>query len=235
MDYHADTCCIGKNSTVLYSHNRTVNVSPFLDSLETADSVPIVTAATAYDDKIMAKTYILIVHEALYFGDKLEHNLLNLFQCRLNGINIKECPHILDPTASDDSHLILFPNEELKIPLLLNGILSYFPSRRPTKEEFERCPHIELTPDEPECNPHDEIYSNGEITMTGDDGNLLKRVKPHVQTREVMGLWTAENMAKYEDPFLDRLERCVRVGSVSTERANKTMWVYPLLANDGYG
>jgi hypothetical protein len=204
MDSHADTCCVGRNSTVLYSHNRTVNVSPFLDSLGTANSVPIVTAAIAYDDEITAKTYILIVHQALYFGDKLEHNLLNPFQCQLNGINIKECPRILDPTASDDSHSILFPKDELKIPLLLNGIVSYFPSRRPTKEEFERCPHIELTSNEPEWNPHDEIYSKGEMDMTGDDGNLLKRMKPHVRTREVMGLWTAENMAKSDDPFLDR-------------------------------
>jgi hypothetical protein len=59
--------------------------------------------------------------------------------------------------------------------------------------------------------------------MTGDDGNLLKQMKPRVRTREVMGLWTAENMAKSDDPFLDRLERCVQVGSVhSTQRANKT-------------
>jgi hypothetical protein len=221
MDSHADTCCVGRNSTVLYLHNRTVNVSPFLDSFGTADSVPIVAAAIAYDDGITAKTCILIVHRALYFGDKLEHNILNPFQCRLHGVTIKECPRILDPTASDDSHSILFPNKELKIPLLLNAIVSYFQSRRPTKEEFERCPHIELTSNEPEWNPHDEIYSKGETDMTGDDGNLLKRMKPHVRTREVMGMWTAENMAKSDDPFLDRLERCVRVGSVhSMQRAN---------------
>jgi hypothetical protein len=81
LDSHADTCCVGGNATVLYTHNRKVNVLPFLDSLGTANSVPIVTAAIAYDDKITAKTYILIVHQALYFGDKLQHNLLNPFQC----------------------------------------------------------------------------------------------------------------------------------------------------------
>jgi hypothetical protein len=37
-----------------------------------------------------------------------------------------------------------------------------------------------------------------------------------------MGLWTTENMAKSDNPFLDRLERCVWVGSVhSMARASK--------------
>jgi hypothetical protein len=128
LDSHADTCCVGRNANVLYSHNRTVNVSPFLDSLGTANSVPIVTAAIAYDDEITAKTYILIIHQALYFGDKLENNLLNPFQCRLNGVGINECPRILDPAIDDDSHSITFPREDLKIPLQLNGVVSYFPS-----------------------------------------------------------------------------------------------------------
>jgi hypothetical protein len=96
-------------------------------SLGTANSVPIITAAIAYDDVITAKTYILIIHQALYFRDKLENNLLNPFQCRLNGVGINECPRILDPSINDDSHSILFPNEDLKIPLQLNGIVSYFP------------------------------------------------------------------------------------------------------------
>jgi hypothetical protein len=182
LDSQADTCCVGRNATVLYSHNCTVTVSPFLDSLGTADSVLIVMAAIAYDDEITARTYILIVHQALYFGDKLERNLLNPFQWRLNGVNINDCPRILDPTVSDGSHLILFPNEELKIPLLLNSIVYYFSSRRPTESKFESCPHIELTSNETEWNPHDGIYASGESSMTGEDGNLLTRPAPHVIT-----------------------------------------------------
>jgi hypothetical protein len=119
--------------------------------------------------------------------------------------------------------LIILPNDELKIPLSLKGIVSYFPSRKPTKEEFDKCSHIELTSDEPEWDPHNGTYSQGELAMTGDDGNIIKRMKPHVQTREIMGLWTSESIARKDDPFLDRLEKSVRVGSVkSTARANKT-------------
>jgi hypothetical protein len=115
---------VGRNTTVLYYHNRTVDVSPFLDSFGTADSIPIVTAAIAYDDEVTAKTYIFILHQALYFGDRLEHNLVNPFQCCLNGVHVNDCPRILDPTVNDDSHTISFPNESLKIPLSLNGIVS---------------------------------------------------------------------------------------------------------------
>jgi hypothetical protein len=89
--------------------------------------------------------YILIVYQALYFGDKLEHNLVNPFLCRLNGININECPHILDPAINDKSRTISFPNESLKIPLSLNSIVSYFASHKPTKKEFKQCQHIEFT------------------------------------------------------------------------------------------
>jgi len=225
LDSHADTCCTGRNATVLYSHKRTMNVSPFLDSLGTANSVPIVSAAIAYDDEITAKTYILIIHQALYFGDMLEHNLLSPFQCQLQGVGINECPRILEGDAvSDHSHSILFPNDELKIPLCLNGIVSYFSSRRPTKAEFNQCHHLELTAAEPEWNPHNGDYSKGEASMTGDDGNILRRMRPNVQAQEIMGTWTTEIMAKPDDPILEHLEQTIKVGSKqSSLRANKMM------------
>jgi hypothetical protein len=76
---------------------------------------------------------------------------------------------------------------------------------------------------EPEWNPHNRAYSKGEASMTGDDRNILRRIKPSVQTREIMGAWTPENMAQSDDPFLERLQRNVRVSSVqSSMRANKT-------------
>jgi hypothetical protein len=48
-------------------------------------------------------------------------------------------------------------------------------------------------------------------------------MKASIQTREIMGAWTSENMAQSDDPFLERLEQSVRVSSVqSSIRANKT-------------
>jgi hypothetical protein len=66
---------------------------------------------------------------------------------------------------ADDSHSILFPNNELKTPLILNGIASFFPSRRPTKAKIEQCSHIELTSSEPEWNPNHGTYLNGESRL----------------------------------------------------------------------
>jgi hypothetical protein len=152
LDSHADTCCVGDNALVLYYHNRIVTVAPFLDLFGTADQVPIVTAAIAYDDPIRMQTFILIVHQALYFGDKLTHNLINPFQCRLNEIRINECARVLTHLPNDDAHSIIFEAEQLKIPLRLNGIVSYFPSRRLTLQEYDECCRIQL------WNPLDSTF-----------------------------------------------------------------------------
>jgi hypothetical protein len=59
--------------------------------------------------------------------------------------------------------------------------------------------------------------------MMGDNGNILRRMKPNVHTREIMDAWTSENMAHSDDSFMKRLEQNVRVSSVQISvRANKT-------------
>jgi hypothetical protein len=129
LDLHADTCCAGNNALILYYHNRTVSVAPFLDSFGKEDHVPIVTAAIAYDDPIRAQTYMIIVHQALYFGDRLPHNLINPFQCRLNEVTINECACVLSHQPSNTAHSIVFEQDQVHIPLKLNGIISFFHSR----------------------------------------------------------------------------------------------------------
>jgi hypothetical protein len=66
------------------------------------------------------------------------------------------------------------------------------------------------------------MVSHGE-PWTGNDGAILRRLMSDVQTREIMGLWTSENMAMADDPFLQQLERSVKVSLVQiTARANST-------------
>ena len=39
--------------------------------------VPIVTSATAYDDPISKKMFILLFNESLYYGNHMDHSLFN--------------------------------------------------------------------------------------------------------------------------------------------------------------
>jgi hypothetical protein len=48
-------------------------VSPY----EAIKSVPIVQAATAYDNRDTGKTTILIMNKAIWMGDQMEHTLIN--------------------------------------------------------------------------------------------------------------------------------------------------------------
>jgi hypothetical protein len=65
----------------------------------------------------------------------------------------------------------------LIIPLELHGVVSCFPTFKPTQEEFETCDRYELTYESPEYDPsattfHDQeagmIISWGTIKVLGD-------------------------------------------------------------------
>jgi hypothetical protein len=58
LDLHADTCVAGSNCVIIETTNQTVSVSAFSEAHEIIHNVPIVTAATAYDDNKTGVTYI---------------------------------------------------------------------------------------------------------------------------------------------------------------------------------
>jgi hypothetical protein len=59
------------------------------------------------------------------------------------------------------THSITVTEENVTIPLQLNGIISYFDARTPTTEEIENCPHIILTSDK-EWNPYSSHFAEKE-------------------------------------------------------------------------
>jgi hypothetical protein len=69
LDSNADTCCVGKGVMEVNKTDHKVSVSPFIKSLGTIMKVPIITAATAYDDPKSGKVFILIINQALYFPE----------------------------------------------------------------------------------------------------------------------------------------------------------------------
>lgn len=132
------------------------------------------TAAIAYNDPTLTQTFILIIHQALYFGGKLVHNLINPFQCCLNEVKINECARVLTCMPDDWAHSILFEREQVKILLRLKGIVSYFQLCCPSLQEYHECVHLQLAPKEREWNPLDPTFGNQEDRMVGDYGNVLR-------------------------------------------------------------
>ena len=174
LDSHADTCCVGKNVLIVNETHRTVNVTPFLQSLGTVRRVPIVTAAIAYDDPRSGEVFILIIHQALHFTN-MNHCLVCPMQLRLNDVVVNEQPKFLTHQPTEKDHAIIA--EDLLIPLELSGVTSFFPARKPTGQEYNQCTHIELTSPEPEWKPHDVQYSEQELTYIHPDGTLREHVR----------------------------------------------------------
>jgi len=87
IDSHADTCCLGANFMPLYFTGKVCDVMPFLDTLPSVNNIEICTGATAFDDS-NGRTLILIINEALWMGNCMQHSLLNPYQIRTNGIGL---------------------------------------------------------------------------------------------------------------------------------------------------
>ena len=86
-DINVDTCCLGKNFIVYKYTRRTADVYVFEKYYAPTTDVPIVTGATAYDDSISKKTFILLFNESLYYGNYMDHSLFNTNQLRIQSTN----------------------------------------------------------------------------------------------------------------------------------------------------
>ena len=117
IDTRADTICAGKALCVIEYTDQVCDVSPFTSEYEPMRNIPTAKAATAYDHPYDHETYILVTAQSLYFGEKLENNLLCPNQMRSHGIEVDDVPRHL---SIDDksSHSINIPAEVVHLPLI---------------------------------------------------------------------------------------------------------------------
>jgi hypothetical protein len=54
--------------------------------------------------------------------------------------------------------------------LSLNGVTSYFPTHKPTLQEYDKCQQIEMTYKTLEWNPHSLSFMRQEDAMTDSFG-----------------------------------------------------------------
>ena len=199
LDSHADTTVAGSNMIFLDDMNDatpTVEVSPFSDSYKPIKGVPVGTCATAYDCPTTGRVYILLFGQALYFGDKMSASLLCPNQIRANGNKVQDVPCQYD---TDSPHGITFiddeTDEQLFIPLKMDGVISYLDSRQPTQAELEgkvTASHFWAT-SEQEWNPHSEQFAEDE---------RLASKKRHQD--------------EYADERLHRIKACARNRNISS-------------------
>ena len=167
-DTDADTCCLGKNFIVYKYTRRTADVYAYDKSYSPATNIPIVTGATAYDDPISGKTFILLFNEALYYGTCMDHSLFNPNQLRMYGVQVWDNPF------DQEGPFSIQASDVVEIPLNTKGTKIFFNSRTPTENELRSCPKIHMTSDRP-WNPSDVMLQ--EVSQCAmNEVPLMKKV-----------------------------------------------------------
>jgi hypothetical protein len=115
----------------------------------------------------------------------MEHNLLNPNQLRLNNVQVYDCPRFLLENPTDLSHSIYFPNENLKLHLQLDGVISYLPVRKPSPEEFQNFHKLTLTYDNPIWDPYSTDFTRQEEKYTDSKGILVTRQSGHANIQMI--------------------------------------------------
>ena len=134
LDSHADTCCAGSNMQVLELTGEKVTVSPYSDTYKAVTDIPIATVVTVWEDPKNGQAWMLVIHEALFFGSKLKESLLCPNQLRAAGNIVQDAPRQFDASSS---HSITVPGS-VEIPLQMHGVISFLETRLPTMEEIEQ-------------------------------------------------------------------------------------------------
>jgi hypothetical protein len=200
--------------------------------------IPIATVATAYDCPTSGATYVIIINEALYFGDFLPFSLLSPNQLRDNDVHVDKRHR---QHAPDSTFGILVPSEPLRIPFTLEGVVAGFDPRPPTQDELDNTAlHVELTSDV-EWIPHafalslaeeDALNSDDEEEITNLRARRLKvlhskaakqKIKSCMQVLAAsqfpfeMQIANEINLLNQTDPILRRVAALMTTADASSE------------------
>ena len=179
---------VGREALVVEQSGKTVEVSPFTSDYKPI-KVEVVNAMIQYDSPLDGKEYMLVIQNALQVPS-MSNNLIPPFIMRENGIIVNECAkiHCEDPTRED--HAIIFKGYDLRIPLRLHGIFSYFVTRKPDIEsvvdadEPSICATEIYTLTPMKWNPHTDAYALNEESIVDWEGNI--REKGHYDVKIVL-------------------------------------------------
>jgi hypothetical protein len=158
MDSHANTIACGSNCTTMHFTDKVCDVSPYADTYEAIKSVPIVQAATAFDHPDTGETTILILNEAIWMGDKMNHALVNPNQLRAFGLTVQDNPFSAAPTY------IAAEGHEFVMPLTSKGTTLGVTRRTPASQELQTSPHVVIS-SEREWDPQNVRFPKASRTV----------------------------------------------------------------------
>ena len=177
LDSHANMPVVGKHACIIAETGKKVDVSPFTPDYKPL-TVPLVDATVKYDNSYNGKSYIFVLHNALYVL-LMDNNLIPPFMLREMGVTVNDVPkiHKEDPTVDD--HSITFEETGFRIPLSLWGILSYFLTSKPTHDDLLNPNEVYIL-SRATLNPHSDAYYTNQESMLDWEGNMQpKRDRQH--------------------------------------------------------
>ena len=156
MDTMADTCCAGRNWILLETTGMECSVNDFAGNRVGSTSVPVGTCATVVREQSTGAEVLVIGHQMLWFGNKLDKSLLNQNQIRHAGHAVRD-----DPTQGAREGFGFWA-DGLHIPFEIQGTTVYFESRAPDQQEVETLPSVTITRQELWDPQHVNISSPGD-------------------------------------------------------------------------
>ena len=142
---------------------------PYDASCKPLYNVPIVTGATTVTDSITGNSFIMVINEALYYGKKLDHSLINTNQLSFYETNI------WDNHVDLYRELCIETDDGKTIYMTPDGTNIRFSSQVPTNEKLITLPHIEVI-SVSEWNP--STVKLGKVSMYKNDDEF--EIQRHV-------------------------------------------------------
>jgi hypothetical protein len=164
LDSHADTIVAGDNMALLEATGETVNITPFSDEYVPLENIPVATCGTAYDDPATGEVLLLVFGQALFFGQRIKGSLIPPNQMRDNGLIVSDVPRQFDRHSPHSIVVQDDDDRELTIPLQLQGVISGFTGRKPTKKEIRTAPRVLMTYEE-QWDPNSPHFLESEVNV----------------------------------------------------------------------
>jgi len=233
LDNHADCCVLGSsNALEIMDFGRPMTVGGFDRDASKQRTCRTISGVVAYDapDGV---TWMLVFHQSVLV-EGLRHNLLCSAQMRDVGIRVNDEPKhtVLNPTNQHHA-ITVFENDDngnrqvkLCIPLSLSGMNPYFPSRVPTREEFDTCPPhrvIDMTDEHTEWRPRSDRLRENEEAMTKNGFLPANTGDGYRNVSAVLCDLPGAPMKQPESALASALESTVRVSGVQSTRDKRML------------